>query len=206
MPSILVVDDEEDIRSLVKVVLEGAGYRVLTANGGQEALNILEEDNIDLVLLDIMMPDMSGWEVLSEMVKRPYIRKVHIAMLTVKTLTPDDYYSEKTEGIIDYINKPFSNKDLLMRLKKIFETVSNIENMKKRLQHAAPKIIEEYEELIRLDKRYTNLRKSLEWSMTKLDNKSKDYGHVQDAVEYGTVLLEGIKKKKDEYEDLIKNV
>ncbi len=67
---ILLVDDEYDIQEIVAEILEDAGYRVLVANNGREALNLLENDKVDLIILDIMMPIMSGPEMVRELRKR----------------------------------------------------------------------------------------------------------------------------------------
>lgn len=203
MHSILVVDDEEDIRVLVKTLLENEGYSVLTANDGWGALKILDKEKIDLVLLDVMMPGMSGWAVVGEMMKKPYIKDVSIAMLTVKTMAPEHYYSEESEGLVDYINKPFTNKDLVVRVKHIFESVSKIDEVKESLQSTAPSLLEEYDELVRLERLYANLKKSLEFSMKKSDEASADFQHMKEAVEYGQVLLGQIRSKKSEYEKII---
>jgi len=203
MQNILVVDDEEDIRVLVKTILENEGYKVLTADDGEQALKILDKEKIDLVLLDVMMPGMSGWAVVGEMMKKPYIKDVSIAMLTVKTMEPEHYYSEESEGLVDYINKPFTNRDLVTRVKNIFESVTRIDDVKERLQSTAPALSEEYEELVRLERLYANLKKSLEFSMKKSDEASADFQHMKEAVEYGEVLLSQIRTKKEEYEKII---
>ncbi len=203
MSKILVVDDEEELRELVRAILQNEGYEVTSAKNGQQALDILEREDIDLVLLDVMMPGMSGWAVVGEMMKKPYIGSTAIAMLTVKSLEPEYYYSDETEGIVDYINKPFSNKELVARVKNIFETVKKIENVKERLESTAPNLTKEYEDLIRLERLYDNLKKSLEFSMKKVEKDSQDFKLMKDAVDYGNVLLQEIRKKKDDYEKVI---
>ena len=82
MNRILVVDDEEALLELVSAILEGEGYEVLTAASGSKALEALEQNEFDLVLLDVMMPEMDGWGVVREMKKRPRMKDLPIAMLT----------------------------------------------------------------------------------------------------------------------------
>ncbi|MFQ5887611.1 MAG: two-component system response regulator [Candidatus Hydrothermarchaeales archaeon] len=203
MPKILVVDDEEQLLGILRDVLEDEGYKVLTASSGPVALDILEKEKVDLVLLDIMMPEMDGWAVVEEINKRPHIKDVPIAMLTVKTLSPQYFYSDATERLIDYINKPFSNKVLKERVKNILETRSRMESIKESLRASAPDFVGEYEELLRTEKLYENLLKSLEFSLTKMEKSSSDYKLIKDAFNYASVLLEEIKKKREAHERLI---
>jgi DNA-binding response OmpR family regulator len=203
MPRILVVDDEEDLLSLVSAVLGGAGYEVFTANSGQSALDLLEQEKVDLVLLDVMMPEMDGWAVVREMKNRPQIEDMPIAMLTVKSISPDNFYSNEVESISDYINKPFSKKELLERVKQIFAESERIEAIKKKLKPDAPEFIKEYEGLSKAQRLYENLMGSLEYSLSRMKTGTHDYNLLKDAIDYGKVLLERIREKKEGYEKLI---
>lgn len=204
MSKILVVDDEESLLILVKTILEGAGYDVTTAGSGPQALERLDSEEVDLVLLDVMMPDMDGWEVVKEIRNNPETSHLPIAMLTVKTLSPEYFYSNDVEGLVDYINKPFSKKDLLRRVEDILEEARNI-SAKKIEHHDVPEqFFKEYEELSKAERLYENLGRSLEYSLEKMDPDSKDYHLIKDALEYGRLLLEKIKEKKAGYEGLLK--
>jgi CheY-like chemotaxis protein len=203
MPRILVVDDEEDLLSLVSAVLGGAGYEVFTANSGQAALDLLEQETVDLVLLDVMMPEMDGWTVVREMKKRPEAKDLPIAMLTVKSMSPENFYSNEVEGISDYINKPFSKNELLERVKQIFDESERIEVIKEKLKPGTPDFINEYEGLSKAQRLYENLMKSLEYSLSRMKEGSHDYKLLKDANDYGKVLLERIREKKEGYEKLI---
>jgi CheY-like chemotaxis protein len=207
MSKILVVDDEEQLLGIVKAILEGDGYEVQTAANGPEALDILEKEEFDLVLLDVMMPEMDGWTVAGEIRNRPQIKNVPVVMLTVKAMSPQYFYSKEAEGILDYINKPFSKKELLRRLRKIFETISKVELMKGRLKHvAAQNLIKEYADLLMAERLYENLKTSLDFSLTKLEKDTEDHKLIEDAKEYGRVLLEEVKKKKKTYDKFIKDL
>ena len=116
--TILVVDDEDDILNFLELVLQEKGYEVLTANGGQEALTRAQMAKPDLVLLDIMMPQMDGWEVLKLLRVDDDTAKVPVAMLSART-DAQDRVQGLQEGAVDYIFKPFSLQDLLNKIESI---------------------------------------------------------------------------------------
>ena len=203
MNRILVVDDEEALLELVSAILEGEGYEVLTAASGSKALEALEQNEFDLVLLDVMMPEMDGWGVVREMKKRPRMKDLPIAMLTVKTMSPQYFYNSEVEGLVDYINKPFSKKELLYRVKTILEEVEGVDAVKKGLKSVSPDFLKEYEEVSRSERLYENLLGSLEYSLSRMDKTSQDYRFVKEAIDYGKVLLERISEKKKAFERLI---
>lgn len=110
----MVVDDEPDIQSTVKTILEKNGYTVITANNGDDALKKLAGQNVDLVLLDIMMPGTPVKEVI------PKIKRTKIAFLSVvRTTEAEKENLMKSKNVVDFIQKPFDIKDLLKRVKKI---------------------------------------------------------------------------------------
>ena len=116
---ILVVDDDPDIVDLTKTILEIDGFTVITASGGGECLQLLENQEVDLVLLDIMMPEISGWDVAAKMKENPKWDKIPIVFLTAK----GDTMSIGIGGMAseDYIVKPFDKDALIYRIKKILE-------------------------------------------------------------------------------------
>jgi CheY-like chemotaxis protein len=116
---ILVVDDEESVRSSVQMLLEKAGYAVVTAAGGKECLQLLTKQQFDLVLLDIMMPEMAGNEVAEKIRANPKTKNLKIVFLTVLTLGPEGKAAMKKIKPEDYIQKPFKNADFKKRIKKI---------------------------------------------------------------------------------------
>lgn len=113
--TILVVDDEEQIASVVKAYLERAGYIVYTAFDGKEALNIFENKDIDLIVLDLMLPDISGEDICKKIRVRS---QVPILMLTAK-VEEDDRVKGLNIGADDYMIKPFSPKELVARINAI---------------------------------------------------------------------------------------
>jgi DNA-binding response OmpR family regulator len=122
MKKILVVDDEDDILHFLEMVLREKGYQVTTASGGHEALTRAQIDKPDLVLLDIMMPQMDGWEVLKLLRVDDDTRRIPVAMLSARTEAKDRVQGLQ-EGAIDYICKPFSLTELLGKIEAIFAQV-----------------------------------------------------------------------------------
>ncbi len=116
---ILVVDDEDDILNFLELVLTEKGYDVVTASGGQEALTRAQLERPDLVLLDIMMPQMDGWEVLKLLRVDEETAEIPVAMLSARTEARDRVQGLQ-EGAIDYICKPFSLSELLGKIEAIF--------------------------------------------------------------------------------------
>ena len=119
MKKILVVDDEDDILHFLEMVLREKGYQVTTASGGHEALTRAQIDKPDLVLLDIMMPQMDGWEVLKLLRVDEETRRIPVAMLSARTEAKDRVQGLQ-EGAIDYICKPFALQELLGKIETIF--------------------------------------------------------------------------------------
>src|SRR3989338_7662921 len=117
MPKIILhVDDEPDVLALVKVVLEREGYQVISAESGRECLDVLKKRKVDLILLDIMMPKMSGWEVLKR-VRKDY-PGTKVVFLTVVKINEKMLADLIKDGLTDYIQKPCSNVDMVARVKK----------------------------------------------------------------------------------------
>ncbi len=118
---IMVVDDEPDVVDLVRLVLESDGFDVVTAYSGKEALEKIDKDLPDLVLLDIMMPGMDGWEVYSRIRANPKTKDVPVAMLTAKSQSIDKMIGLHVVKVDDYITKPFGRSELLERVKRILK-------------------------------------------------------------------------------------
>lgn len=110
---ILVVDDEKDIRDIVGIYLESNGYRTVKAENGKEALELLDKENIDLVILDIMLPDIDG---ISLCLKIRVNKNIPIIMLSAKDQDMDIVMG-LTSGADDYISKPFNPVELLARVR-----------------------------------------------------------------------------------------
>ena len=120
---ILVVDDEPDITALVAYHLAKAGYRVSTANSGPEALKAAREERPDLVVLDLMLPGVSGYDVLAELRKREETRDVGVILLTARRDEPDRIKG-LTLGADDYLTKPFSPAELGLRIQALLRRLA----------------------------------------------------------------------------------
>ena len=117
MKKVLVIDDEPDTLELVKLVLEKGGFTTMLAKNGKEALSQIETTEPDIVLLDIMMPDMDGWEVFRK-IKEKYSH-VPIAILTAKAQNIDRLLGLHVLKADDYITKPFGKNELIDRVRKL---------------------------------------------------------------------------------------
>lgn len=115
---ILVVDDEPDITGLVAYHLARAGYRVITAPGGPEALRSVREERPDLVVLDLMLPGMTGFDVLAELRRRDETKDLGVIVLTARR-DEADRIKGLTLGADDYLPKPFSFAELSARLRAL---------------------------------------------------------------------------------------
>ncbi len=113
---ILVVEDDTNARKLMKAVLERAEYSVLTAVNGEEAMELLDSNHVDLILLDIMMPGMDGYALTSEL--RAAGSMVPILMVTAKQL-PADKKKGFLAGTDDYMTKPVDTEEMLLRIKAL---------------------------------------------------------------------------------------
>lgn len=116
---ILAVDDERHIVRLIEVNLLRQGYDVVTAFDGKEALEKVETEHPDLVILDVMMPYMDGFEALKCLKKDPATRDIPVIMLTAKAMDSDIYHGWQS-GVHCYLTKPFSPPELLSFVRRIF--------------------------------------------------------------------------------------
>ncbi|HEY3415370.1 MAG TPA: response regulator [Armatimonadota bacterium] len=116
---ILVVDDEQDIRQVVALNLEAEGYEVAQAANGLEALEAIERDGFNLVILDIMMPEMDGWEVCRQIKSRQRTKDLPVLILTVRGQPLDRVIGLEVVHADDYLMKPFERLDLLEAVKRL---------------------------------------------------------------------------------------
>jgi len=118
---ILTVDDERHIVRLVQVTLERAGYQVVVAFDGKEALKKVDSERPDLIVLDVMMPYMDGFEVLKQLKSNPATKDIPVIMLTAKAQDAD-VFRGWASGVDLYLTKPFNPMELLTFAKRIFES------------------------------------------------------------------------------------
>ena len=116
MVRILVVDDDKNTRSLLKAVLEAENYTVLTAAGANEALEIMDREYVDLIVLDVMMPNMNGYEFTETL--RDGKSTLPILMISAKQL-PEDKKKGFLAGTDDYMTKPIDEEEMLLRIRAL---------------------------------------------------------------------------------------
>lgn len=114
---VLVVDDEPDALELVKLVLESGGFKTILATSGKEALAQIERTKPDAVLLDIMMPDMDGWDVFRKIKEKN--SGIPVAILTAKAQNIDRLLGLHVLKADDYITKPFGKNELIGKVRKL---------------------------------------------------------------------------------------
>ena len=115
--SIMVVDDEDSLLKLLSAILDAEGYEVLTASNGEACLEKLKSVKPDLILLDMMMPGMSGREVCEHIRENPKTKGLRVAFLTVAKFSETGKGVLERMNVLDYITKPFENDDLVRRVK-----------------------------------------------------------------------------------------
>lgn len=115
-PQILVVDDDPENQLLIRVILQREGYRVDVQDSGADGLAALQRERFDLVVLDVMMPDMNGFEVYRRLQADVKTRGIPVIMLTAMAQRKD-YEQAAQLGVKDYITKPFEPDDLIARVR-----------------------------------------------------------------------------------------
>jgi CheY-like chemotaxis protein len=130
MAKIMVVDDEPDIVFLVSKMLQKEGYDVIEAYNGEEGLNKLKSSKPDLILLDVMMPGINGWDTCKQMKNDPEYSSIPIAMLTVKSAEEDMEKSFKYAQCDAHIPKPIIREKMLNTVKWLLSNVPKTEARK----------------------------------------------------------------------------
>jgi DNA-binding response OmpR family regulator len=150
---ILVVDDEERMRKLIRAYLVKEGYEVFEAENGVQALTVFKQQKIHLIILDIMMPVMDGWEVCKEIRKNSH---VPIIFLTAKGEDEDKVLGFEL-GSDHYITKPFNMRILLAKLKSLLNRVYNSEKQQKKEHFYNGLLVDELSHKVTIDGKEINL-------------------------------------------------
>ncbi len=119
---ILCIEDEPEMIELIRLILKRAGYEVLGASSGPEGLALLQKERVDLILLDLMMPEMDGWEVYQRLKANEQTRDIPVIIVTAKAQRIDRVLGLYIVGADDYIIKPFSPKALLQSVEQILQS------------------------------------------------------------------------------------
>lgn len=116
---IIYIEDEQEMIDLVRLILNRKGYEVKGAIGGQEGLELIRSTSPDLVLLDLMMPDMDGWDVYQQMKAGDETRDIPVIVITAKAQNIDKVLGIHIAKVDDYISKPFSPQQLIDSVEKV---------------------------------------------------------------------------------------
>jgi two-component system, OmpR family, response regulator VicR len=118
---IICVEDEAEMIDLIRLILNRRGYEVLGANGGREGIELIRTQKPDLVLLDLMMSDMDGWEVYQQMKADEATKNIPVIVVTAKAQSIDKVLGLHIAKVDDYIAKPFSPQELLNSVEHVLQ-------------------------------------------------------------------------------------
>jgi len=119
---ILCIEDEPEMIDLIRLILGRRGFDVIGAAGGKEGLEKVRQSPPDLILLDLMMPDIDGWEVYQQIKADEKTKDIPVIVVTAKAQSIDKVLGLHIAKVDDYIAKPFSPQDLLNSVDKVFDT------------------------------------------------------------------------------------
>jgi two-component system, OmpR family, response regulator VicR len=115
------IEDEQEMIDLVKLILSRKRFEVIGANGGREGLDAVRKNSPDVILLDLMMPDMDGWEVYQQLKADESTRNIPVIVITAKAQNIDKVLALHIAKVDDYIPKPFTPKDLVDSIDKVLQ-------------------------------------------------------------------------------------
>jgi two-component system response regulator VicR len=121
MKCILCVEDEPEMIDLIRLILGRRGFEVKGANGGIEGLKMIRQEKPDLILLDLMMPDMDGWEVYQQIKADEATRNIPVIVVTAKAQSIDRVLGLHVAKVDDYIAKPFQPQELLASVERVLQ-------------------------------------------------------------------------------------
>jgi len=123
---ILCIEDEQEMIDLIRLILSRRGFEISGANSGKEGLEIIRKDHPDLVLLDLMMPEMDGWEVYQQMKADETIMNIPVIVVTAKAQSIEKVLGLHIAKVDDFIVKPFSPQELLISVDNVLGRKQNI--------------------------------------------------------------------------------
>jgi len=122
LKSILCIEDEPEMIDLIRLILGRRGFEIKGADGGVEGLKMIRQELPDLILLDLMMPDMDGWEVYQQIKADEKTKNIPVIVVTAKAQSIDKVLGLHIAKVDDYITKPFSPQDLLNSVDKVLKS------------------------------------------------------------------------------------
>lgn len=117
--SVIYFEDENEMVELVRIILSREGYQVKGVREGQAGLKLVKEELPDVILLDLMMPDMDGWEIFREIKSDEATMNIPVIVITAKAQTVDKILGIEVAKVDDYISKPFRPQELVERVNKV---------------------------------------------------------------------------------------
>ena len=121
---IVYVEDDEDMIGLVKLILERKGFQVVGAKNGREGLEIIRKELPDLVLLDLMMPEIDGWNVFQQIRSNKATKEIPVIVITAKAQNIDRVLGLQIAKVSDYISKPFKPQELIDCISKVLDAAT----------------------------------------------------------------------------------
>jgi len=172
---VMVVDDEPDIVDLLLLMLDGTGYDVITASGGNDCLEKLKQGVPDLILLDLIMPDLDGWEVLNRIRRDGRLKSIPVVILTAKQLTADVAH-KKAPHITEYLVKPVTKEGLISVIEDITSSSKKLGDFIAAARKAGvdQEMIDKYVQLNQQTSAYKRLHSSLVQIYTKKRLEEED--------------------------------
>ena len=123
---VVYIEDEPEMIDLIRLILARKDIEVMGADGGREGLDLIRRTLPDIVLLDLMMPDMDGWEVYQQLKAEESTKNIPVIVITAKAQNIDKVLGLHIAKVDDYIAKPFSPKDLIASIEKVFERFQEV--------------------------------------------------------------------------------
>ena len=116
---VVYIEDEQEMIDLVRLILGRKGFEVIGVNSGREGIELIQKDKPDLVLLDLMMPDIDGWDVYQQMKADEATRTIPVIVITAKAQSIDKVLGLHIAKVEDYIAKPFTPQELLNSVERV---------------------------------------------------------------------------------------
>jgi putative two-component system response regulator len=209
--TILVVDDTEVNLRLVKSCLNNQGFDVLLAESGKDALKVLEGEIPDLILLDIMMPDMDGFEVCKLLKEKESTKNIPVIFLTAKS-DPDDVVEGFRFGAVDYLKKPFNVSELLARVNTHVKLKNLQHHLEDMVEERAQEVVEAHKELNTMHEELAFVHKKLQEAYVEIirrlaraaEYRDNETGmHIMRMSHYSALLGKAAGMAKEEYRSLM---
>ena len=123
---VVYIEDEQEMIDLVRLILSRRQFEVLGASGGREGLDMVRRELPDIILLDLMMPDMDGWEVYQQIKADDTTRPIPVIVITAKAQNIDKVLGLHIAKVDDYISKPFSPEELIQSIENVLQKQPNV--------------------------------------------------------------------------------